>query len=223
VAVILPGGLRPSDQDERRPLGLRGVKTIAVNPAVRRVALVAVAGWFLYGQLFSALTLHIGHLTTQPLLRSAFFTANAVLIVLVQLPVSAYAAGKLDAGTPPLRFLLVGVGIFAAAFATMAGVGATVVGTFAAVVVFSAAETTFTPFVATAFANISADRPVVEVFNLLQIVMAVGESLGSFSGGTLFTVMQAHGLQTAYWIGLTVLALLVLALSCGVPKLGHRP
>ncbi len=64
VAVILPGGLRPSDQDERRPLGLRGVKTIAVNPAVRRVALVAVAGWFLYGQLFSALTLHIGHLTT---------------------------------------------------------------------------------------------------------------------------------------------------------------
>lgn len=95
VAVIRPSRLRPFDQDDRRSLGLHGVRIIAVNPAVRRASLVAITGWFLYRHLFSALTLHISQLTTP--------------------------------------------------FVTMAGVGASVVGTFAAVIVFSVADRTFTP------------------------------------------------------------------------------
>lgn len=206
VAAVVPGGQRPADHDPRTPMGLGGVRVILTDPCVRRVALIAVAGWFLYGQLFSALTLHISGLTGSPLLRSAFFTTNAVLVVLVQLPVSKFAARKLDEGTPPLRFLVLGVLLFAVAFGSMAGVGAGVAGTFLGIVVFSTAETVFTPFVSTAFAGISADRPIVEAFNLLQIVMAVGESLGAFTGGALFTTVSRHSPQWTYWLGLCALA-----------------
>lgn len=214
TAVVIPTTQRPSDQDDRIPNGLLGgLRVIVTDPNVRQVAVVALTGWFLYGQLFSALALHISELTQEPLLRSAFFTTNAVLIVLVQLPVSTYAGRRLDTGTPPVVFLTVGVGMFAAAFAVLAGFGGSVAGVFLGVGLFSLAETAFTPFVATAFAEISGKRPVVEVFNLQQIVMAAGESFGAFSGGALFSIAAAHGVQPVYWSVLTIVAMLVVGLS----------
>ncbi|MEV4754551.1 MFS transporter [Micromonospora sp. NPDC049559] len=209
VAFAVPAGVRAGDNDERKATVLGAIRSIVTEPQVRTVMAITVAGWFLYGQLFSALTLHISSITTSPLLRSSFFTANAVLVVLVQIPVSAHANRRLDTGMPPTRFLLIGVGIFAAAFASMAGLGALIAGCFVAVVVFSIAETFFTPFVSTAFAEISGSRPVIEAFVLLQIAMAVGEPLGSFSGGTLFTALSRHGLEPLYWAMLAAVAMLV--------------
>lgn len=220
VAVVVPGRLRPADQGGAAPMGLGGVRTIATDRPVRRVAMVSVAGWFLYGQLFSALALHIGAITSQPLLRSSFFTLNAALIVVAQIPVSAYATRRLDAGTPPVRFLVAGVTAFGAAFAVLAVAGGGLAGTFAAVAVFSLAETVFTPFVSTAFAQISDHRPVVEAFNLMQIVMSVGESLGAFAGGALFSLALAQRAQPAYWLALCGTAVAVVVgyrLTAGRP------
>ncbi len=76
-------------------------------------------------------------------------------------------------------------------------------------IVFSLAETVFTPFVSTAFAQISDHRPVVEAFNLMQIVMSVGESLGAFAGGALFSLALAERAQPVYWLGLWGAALAV--------------
>jgi hypothetical protein len=54
----------------------------------------------------------------------------------------------------------------------------------------------------TAFVQIADHRPVVEAFNLLQIVMSVGESTGAFAGGAVFSLALAHHAQPVYWIGL---------------------
>ncbi len=211
VAIVVPAGIRPRDSDPRPATTRNAIRAIASSQQVRYVAAIAIAGWFLYGQLFSAMTLHIDAVTTSPLARSAFFIINAVLVVLVQVPVSVVAARKLDGGATVVQFLVIGLAVFAAAFAWMAGFGGSLFGTFGGIAIFSVAETFFTPFVATAFADISANRPVIEAFALLQIVTAIGEPLGSFSGGALFSTASAAGLGAVYWAGLAAAALAVVA------------
>lgn len=212
VAIVLPAGVRPSDNDPRPAKTRRAIQAVVSSRQVRRVTIISIAGWFLYGQLFSALTLHIDAITAAPLTRSSFFIANAVLVALVQVPVSVYAARKLAGDATPVQFMVVGLGVFAAAFGSMAGLGGSIIGTLGGIAVFSVAETFFTPFVATAFAESSANRPVIEAFALLQIVTAIGEPLGSFSGGALFPTLSKAGLGAAYWAGLcAVTAALVVA------------
>jgi MFS transporter, DHA1 family, multidrug resistance protein len=207
VALIVPGGIRPSRADPRPATTRNALRAVAASPQVRYISVITVAGWFLYGQLFSAMTLHIDAVTAAPLARSAFFITNAAVVALVQVPVSAYAARRLGTGTTAVAFLLAGLTVFAAAFCWMALLGGGVAGTFGGVAVFSLAETLFTPFVSTAFAGIAANRPVIEAFALLQIGMAIGEPLGSFSGGALYSALNAAGLGALYWAGLSAGAL----------------
>ncbi len=213
VGAVVPSGFRPSSTDSRRPSVRSALRVLLAAGKARRLVMVTVTGWFLYGQLFSALTLHIGAITASPLLRASFFTANAVLVVLVQIPVTALSAGRLEAGAQPVAFLLMGIAIFGAAFLSMAVAGALVAGTFAAIAIFSVAETFFTPFVATAFAELPGGRPVLEGFALLQVAMAIGEPLGAFSGGSLYSLAAGAGLGAAYWVVLGALALLVVVLG----------
>lgn len=207
VAAVLPAGVRPSDDDPRPAKTRRAIRAVVSNQQVRRITVIAIAGWFLYGQLFSALTLHIDATTASPLARSSFFITNAVLVALVQVPVSAYAARKLGKDGTPVQFLVIGLGVFAAAFGWMAGAGGSLQAALGGIAIFSVAETFFTPFVATAFAETSANRPVIEAFALLQIVTAIGEPLGSFSGGALFPTLTKAGLGAAYWAGLSALTI----------------
>lgn len=204
VATVLPPRLRPADRDASAPRLRNGLRAIAAEQAVRRTAALAVTGWFLYGQLFSALTLHISEITASALLRSSFFTADALLIVLLQIPVTGYATRRLATGTWCLRR---GLACFGVAFALLAVAGSSIAGTFAGVAVFAFAETLFTPFVSSAFAELSATRPIVEAFVLLQIVMAIGEPGGAFTGGALLSIAAAHHVEPAYWSCLAALAI----------------
>ncbi len=212
VGLLVPRHLRPDDRAVRPPLRLGLLRAVVADPAVRRVSLVTVAGGFLYAQFFTAIALHVSQVTESVGWRAGVFTANAVLVVVVQIPVSAYAARRITAGTSPLALLLAGVGIFAAAFAVMAAGGAALPGVFFAVAVFSLAETFFTPMVNTAFSGIPGDRPVVEVFNLRQIAATAGESAGAFAGGALFAIAASHQAQPAYWAALSALGVLTVAL-----------
>ncbi|QUQ63821.1 Multidrug resistance protein MdtH [Kutzneria sp. CA-103260] len=208
VAVTVPAGLRPGDHDVRPPLRLGLLKVVVTDPLVRRVSVVTAVGSFLYAQFFSAIALQVAELTGSAALRASFFTTNAILVVVVQIPVTAYAQRRLSAGATPFGFLLVGVTIFAAGFAVMGAAGATLVGAFAAVVVFSVAETFFTPTVNTAFSAIPGDRPMVELFNLRQVAATAGESLGGFAGGALFLTAAQFGARPVYWGVLAVVGLL---------------
>jgi DHA1 family multidrug resistance protein-like MFS transporter len=208
VAVLVPGGVRPDEGAVRPPLRLGLLRAIVADPAVRRVSAVTAVGGFLYAQFFTAIALHLAQVTHSVGWRASVFTANAVLVVVLQIPVSAYAARRITAGSSPLTLLLVGVGVFAAAFAVMTAGGAALPGVFAAVAVFSLAETLFTPMVNTAFSEIRGDRPVVEVFNLRQIAATVGESTGAFAGGALFGIATSYGVKSTYWAALAALGVL---------------
>ncbi|MFJ3937633.1 MFS transporter [Streptomyces parvus] len=197
--VTVPAGLRLSTQEERRPLRLGVLKVVFTAPDVRRVAWVTAVGSLLYAQLFSALALHIARLTEDGALRSAFFSLNAVLVVALQIPVAVIMKRGLERGRPPQRYLLLGLLAFSASYAVLGLAAHSLVAAFAAIVVFTLAETLFTPTVNTAFAELGGDRPVVEVLSLRQVATAAGESAGSFVGGALFLLVSSHGGPGAFW------------------------
>lgn len=207
--ATVPADLRPDDGAVRPPLRLGMLKVVLTDPAVRRISLVVAVGLFLYGQFFSAVALKFTQLTESSAVRAAAFVTNAVLVVLLLIPFSAYARRKLAAGARPFAFLLAGVGLFAVAFAVMAVTGETLVGAFAAVVLFSVAEAVISPMISTAFGDLPGDRPAVEVFNMRQVATTTGESLGGFAGGALYLTASAHNVGAAYWVGLSVLGTLI--------------
>lgn len=206
VMLTIPKHLVPSDGDVRPPLRLGLVRDMAQNPDVRRVSYVSALGMFLYAQLFSALVLHVATVTDSPLLRASFFTTNAVVIVATQVPVALMVKRRLDNGSTPLALMVGGIAAFGVSFLALGGLGFLVVGTFIGVIVFSLAETLFTPIVNTAFSELPGGRPLVEVFNMRQVAVTLGESAGSFVGGALFLLAAEHGLPWAYWMMLAAVA-----------------
>jgi DHA1 family multidrug resistance protein-like MFS transporter len=204
VAVAIRAGLRPRDTSSRKPHLAGLLPTMARDRRVRRVSLATLVGSFLYGQFFSAFVLEVAQMTTSAALRASFFTVNAIAVAALQVPAARHARRGLDRSVPALRYLLIGTVMFSAAYLIFGIAGSTAVGAFVGVAVFSLAETYFAPAVNIAYAEIADDRPVVEAFNLRQVAVSVGESLGSFCGGAIFLLAVAHGLRAEYWIILAI-------------------
>lgn len=208
VALSTPKGMVPGDGDVRPPLRFQIIKDMADDNGIRRISVVTIVGTFLYAQLFSALVLHVATLTDSALLRASFFTTNALVIVIAQVPVAMLTKRLLNRGTSPLALLVVGIAGFGVAFLLLGWVGAMLAGTLLAVVMFSLAETVFTPIVNTAFGELPGDRPLVEVFNMRQVAVTIGESSGSFAGGALFLLAASRGATQFYWYALAGSAVL---------------
>lgn len=163
------------------------VRGILRSPYARRLAAVTALGWFVYAQLFSALPLFLADITDRRAI-AAYFTANAVAVILLQAPVSALVARRLKAGSSPLVMLRHGCLLLTLAFPLMAVVADLPWLVFLGVVVFSLGEALYVPLVDTAFADL-APESAYESFNARQIVTAAGESLGSFAGATGYLLL----------------------------------
>lgn len=220
VRATVPRGLRPDADSARAPLRFGLLRVIVADRPVRRVSIVAAVGGLLYAQFFSAVALQVARLTTSPSLRASVFTANAIIIVAAQVPISAAVKRRLLAGISPLTLLAAGMALYVLSFAVMGGLGLHIYGVYLATVLFSLAETLFTPLVNTAFAELDGDRPLVEVFNLRQVAVTVGESSGSFLGGALYLTAAERGETAGYWLALAAVGAVV-----AVPHLwsGRRP
>ncbi|MFI1714588.1 MFS transporter [Streptomyces litmocidini] len=205
--ALVPRGLRPSDSATRRPLGLRVVADMVRDPRVRTVSLLTLVGSVMYGQFFSAFAIHVTHVTDSPAVRGAYYTVNAVVIVAGQVVVTRLTNRALGRGHAPWAVIRVGIAVFGLSFLLLALPGASIALTFLAVGVFATAEMVFSPMVSTAYAQLGGDRPMVEVFNFRQVSATLGESLGGFAGGALFTTLFQHRLGWAYWAGAALLGL----------------
>ncbi|TXS39779.1 MFS transporter [Streptomyces sp. t39] len=184
------------------------VRGILRSPHARRLAAVTALGWFVYAQLFSALPLFLAD-TVDRRAVAAYFTANAVAVILLQAPVSALVARRLAAGTPPVTLLRHGCLLLALAFPLTAVVAGQPWLIFAGIVVFSLGEALYVPLVDTAFADL-APESAYESFNARQIVTAAGESLGSFAGAAGYLALGSRLGHGAWFlvVGTAALALL---------------
>ncbi|WSQ09146.1 MFS transporter [Streptomyces sp. NBC_01231] len=208
---LTPLGVRADDGATRKPLGMRLIVDMVRDPKVRTVSLLTLTGSIMYGQFFSAFAIHVTHVTDSPTLRGAFYTANAVLIVGGQVLVTRLTNRALGRGSPPWRILCLGIATFALSFLLLAIPSMPVLITFLAVGVFAAAEMVFSPMASTAYAQLGDDRPMVEVFNFRQVSATIGESLGGFAGGALFTAMTAHHMSRTYWAATACVGLAAIA------------
>ncbi|MFF8566777.1 MFS transporter [Streptomyces albidoflavus] len=186
------------------------VRSILRSPYARRLAAVTAVGWFVYAQLFSALPLFLADLVDRRAV-AAYFTANAVAVILLQAPVSALVARRLEAGASPLALLRHGCLLLALAFPLMGIVAQRPWLVFAGVVVFSLGEALYVPLVDTAFADL-APESAYESFNARQIVTAAGESLGSFAGAAGYLALAGHLGHGAWFLLVGAAALVLLGL-----------
>ncbi|WP_100444081.1 MFS transporter [Glycomyces xiaoerkulensis] len=214
---LVPGSLRPDAAAIRSPLRWTTIRSIAMHPRVRLTVGMAILGGFLYAQLFSGISLHVIDTVDNSALRATVFAANAVLVVAVQIPVTALVARWLDREVNPVSVMAIGIGLFCAAFAVMGLAGAWFAGLIAMIVVFSVGETFFTPTMDTAFTAFDNELSSMELVNLRLISNTIGESTGSFIGVSVFLAAVGSGLGSLYWYGLgaigAALALILTARS----------
>ncbi|MER6712612.1 MULTISPECIES: MFS transporter [unclassified Streptomyces] len=172
------------------------------SPFLRHVVLVSTVGWVLYAQMYSALPLHLFATTGSKLQVATYFTMSAIIIVVLQIPVSKGVARLMEARGVALTTVIgTGLGCFAAAFAVLALSGGDPVATYAAVATFTLGEILFAPSVDTAFAK-SRDESTggfVAVYTGKQFTLATGEGLGMLLGGGFFEYVRGVFSPTVYW------------------------
>lgn len=216
VLMRIPAGFHVIERGNRWPLTRETVRLLLRSPRNARICLATIAGYFLYAQFFSAIALLITLFVAKGPTQGVLFLENAVLVVAAQSPASAIVARALSAGTHPSGVLLTGMAMFGIALLTLGVLLALHVPVFAAALVgialFSLAETVYTPCVNTAFAQIKTSS-VVESFNAQQLLIAVGQSLGTLAGTTVFLTVARGGTGVPYWITLALAGIAVAGLA----------
>lgn len=208
VPFTVPRGVLLSQGSSRPPLKWGIVRELFKTPEARRITVIAICGSVLMGQFFSSFALVFSAVSDDPLTRALFYSLNGVLVVAIQLPVSFVIERLMRRGVSLLAILLGGVVVLGGAmilFIFEEGEFAVLL-ICIGVVIFSIGETVFTPVLNVVFSNASAGRPVLESMNMRQLTSAVGESLGSWAGLSVFLFLSDAGLAPAYWLLLTSLA-----------------
>ncbi|MCZ7413973.1 MULTISPECIES: MFS transporter [unclassified Streptomyces] len=191
---------------------------LRTSPFLRRLMVTSTIGWFLYAQLYSALPIYLFSTSDSKLQVASYFTMSAVLIVLVQVPVSKGVARLLDRGLDLMTVLFTGLALFAAAFVVLALSGGDPVVLYAAVAVFTLGEILFAPTVDSAFAAAgeASSSSFVATFTGKQITLATGESIGALIGGSVFLAVRDSLSPALYWwLCAAVTAVAVAALVTG--------
>lgn len=223
VAVTLPRTPAERAVGPSSPLArARALAGLARVPGVWRIAAVCALGWFLYAQLFSAFPLFLADVVHQRELAATYFTANAVLVIALQVPLGRLATKLLGRGRTLAGVMATGCALIAGAFAGLGAFPWTVVLGYLAIAVFSMGEMLFTPLVDTAFAEVPSPS-TMDRYNARQVVAAVGESAGSLVGASGYLVLRGPGGPSLYWLLLSAASALALGLvTLLARRAGHR-
>jgi DHA1 family multidrug resistance protein-like MFS transporter len=198
--AMVPARLRPPPVAGRWPVSrvsLQGI--IRSRTAIQMLCLVLV-GSVLYRQFYSAYALQMDGVLP-PNERAVLFWGNALLVAALQFPVSRVVRPLITSDARITRVMAAGVTVFAASLALM-GVLPVVFGSFVIVmVIFSFAETIYTPTVSTGIAGIPS-ASVLESFNIRQVTWTAGSGLGALLGGTVYIETAGSVGPGPYWLGM---------------------
>lgn len=203
VALLLPSD-RATAQAR---LDAASVRLLLDRRVLYLVALLAVAFCF-YAQLYATLPLLVHARADSDAILGGVFALNAVVVIGLQMPVSALAARH----EPVARYgPALGLGVFAVSFVILARTD-TVRGLLLATAVASAAECLLLPLIEAELAQRLGPQALTAAFTLSAIGMGVGESAGSYAGvrfalagapstETFLLVLAAASCCAALWDG----------------------
>jgi len=177
---------------------------------LRQLMAASTVGWVLYAQLYSALPLYLFSVIGSRLQVATYFTMGAILIVLLQVPVSKLVTALLARGADLSTMLCAGVSLFAIAFSVLALAHGNEAVIYGAVAIFTLGEMLFAPSVDTAFMAAAEESAIsfVATYTGKQFTLAVGEGLGAFVGGGLFVYVKDAYSPSAYWASCAALGVL---------------
>lgn len=211
--ALVPARLRPAPVAGGWPVSRDSLRRIVTSGTAVRMLCLVLVGSVLYRQFYSAYALQMDGVLP-PNQRAMLFWGNAVLVAVLQLPVSRAVRPLITGSNRITLVMAAGVAVFAASLALM-GLLPVVFGSFVIVmVVFSLAETIYTPAVSTGIAGIPS-ASVLESFNIRQLAWTAGAGLGAVLGGTVYIETAGAVGPAPYWLGtagLTAAAVLAVLL-----------
>lgn len=155
-------------------LALRDRPFVGVN-------LLLMGYWFMTSQLSIAFPLIATEISGTSNAVSWVFGLNAGMAVVLQYPAMRFVDGRLR----PAITLVIGMAIMATGLATV-GFVSHVPALLAAVAIFSAGQLLASPTQQTVTANLANPAALGSYFGVASISLAVGGSVGNFTGGTLY-------------------------------------
>jgi MFS transporter, DHA1 family, multidrug resistance protein len=201
--ALVPARLRPPAVAGAWPISRISLRRIIRSRTAVQMLCLVLIGSVLYRQFYSAYALQMSGVLG-PNERAALFWGNALLVAALQLPVSRAVRPLITSDVRITRVMAVGVAVFAVSLAFM-GVLPVAFGSFLVVmVIFSVAETIYTPTVSTGIAGIPS-ASVLESFNIRQVTWTAGSGLGALLGGTVYIETAGSVGPAPYWLGMAAL------------------
>jgi len=187
--------------------------------------------FFLYNQVYLGLPLEIQRLTGSEATVGPLFTMLAIVGILGQVPITAWAERRLN----PTRAIVVGLALMGLAFfplmvtaamlpidssatdgalAELLLVTVNVAPLALCCILLVGGQMLAAPFISSTIASLSAGRLVGTYFGIYAVVQGVGAALGNFAGGAAFDLARAAGSPGLPWalmaaVGLTCAASLL--------------
>lgn len=210
TAVAVPGGLRLAlDRSAAR----RGWMRIALgNRALLRTAVASFLCFVLYAQLFSAMPLYVFG-ADHPAAGGSLFLINAVLIVVLQVPVGKVAGRYMADRRGGFRMFGVVALFMAAAFALTGFAELRMPLLIAAIVLFTLGETVLGAVNDQAFVGVKGDLDTLSAVKARMLVTALGQAVGAFLGGSAALTMADRWDFASYWYTIAALGIFTVVLS----------
>ena len=169
-------------------LALRDRPFVSVN-------LLLMGYWFMTSQLSIAFPLIATEISGTSNAVSWVFGLNAGMAVALQYPAMRFVDGRLR----PAMTLIIGMAIMATGLATV-GFVSHVPALLAAVAIFSAGQLLASPTQQTVTANLANPAALGSYFGVASISLAVGGSVGNFTGGSLYQLGDRLNAAPLPWL-----------------------
>lgn len=186
---------------------LRSLFAPLASRPTRRVLLLAVLGFMLYAPLYAVLPLFARAGLHAPALAGLFFTANAVLVIAGQLPVSRLLVWW---GAAMPTIITTGFACFGVGFTTV-WLWPHIPAVFAAIAFWTLGEMLVMPSIDAWMAQVAPDEERVAGFALIGGAMSVGDAVGAAAGAGVAGWLAEHGRVQDIYGGFAALALLACA------------
>lgn len=202
------------------------VKTIkdSVKSSGTILAILAVfVGSIMNGQLFAGMALEFYSLSDSPVIRGLFYSIDALSVIALPMPVSKFISRGMTNGHNATSFIIKSLGIYGISFAIFAcGVSSYWWICIVSLIVISIAECIYAPLINIALVEVQPDKPLVDILNYRLIIVAIGESVGSFLGGWIVPALRPAGMTPWYWCTLALVGIMPAIAANQIDKHGKR-
>jgi MFS transporter, DHA1 family, multidrug resistance protein len=192
----------------------QGVSRALRDRTFMRFTALLMGYWFMWVQLTISLPLAAERLTGSSDSVGMIYALNAGLTVVLQYPALSAAERLL----PPLPILIIGMALMALGLGAVATASSVHI-LIGCVVVFTLGTLLASPTQQSVTAALADPRALGSYFGVNALALALGGSLGNFSGGLLTDAARAAGTPALPWL---TFALVGLASAIGLAILGEQ-